>query len=302
MPSSIVTSFAEKSGKSVSAVEKLWDEIKSDVKKNYPDVSEDSDRFYKLVTGILKKRLKLENIEEDDDIEDPIGKLVDFGPYGKLYVAFSSGDNFWVTDEKPSDWKEYGDRHNVPGWYIKQRYAKKLVPDDEEGNETLKDLKESDEDPFGSPDWKLINKYIDKGMGILADYDYKISIDSVMDHLISKGADGMNHADWDEVETELRKAMTEEEDENINESTLSTDIAIKPEKMGIPQKRVVPDDYILGIPIFEVDSKDFMMASKMRQSGARYKITNEKFKQFIKENGYRNSVAVRWNGHLVRVK
>ena len=152
------------------------------------------------------------NDEEDEDIEDPVGKLVDFGPYGKLYVAFSSGDNFWVTDENPSEWPK--DRHNVAGWYIKQRFAKKI----------------------------------------------------------------------------------------IEESTLSTDIATKPERMGTVQKRVEPDDMINGIPVFDVDGTTFMKASKVRASGKRYGITCEKFNTYLRENGYRCSAAIRWNGNLFRVK
>ena len=56
----VVKSFADETGKSVAEVEKLWDEAKAIVKKEYPEVKESNDRFYELVTGILKKMLKLD--------------------------------------------------------------------------------------------------------------------------------------------------------------------------------------------------------------------------------------------------
>lgn len=152
MPAALVKSFAKKTGKTVAAVEKIWDEIKAGMKDSYPDVKESNPRYYQIVTGILKKRLKLENVEE---------------------------------------------------------------------------------------------------------------------------------------------------------STLSTNIAVKPERMGMEKRKlpkIEPDSYMSGVPVFEVDFKDFMVASKTRASGSRYRITNEKFRQFIKENGYRCSAAVQWNGHIVRVK
>jgi hypothetical protein len=59
MPSNVVKSFAEKSGKSVAEVEKLWSKAKSIVKKEYPDIEPETDRWYSLVTGTLKKMVGL---------------------------------------------------------------------------------------------------------------------------------------------------------------------------------------------------------------------------------------------------
>ncbi len=59
MPNNIVKSFAEKTGKSVEAVEKLWDQAKIIAKKEYPKVDVDSEQFFKIVTGILKNSLGL---------------------------------------------------------------------------------------------------------------------------------------------------------------------------------------------------------------------------------------------------
>ena len=57
MPSSVVKSFADKTGKSVDAVERLWDEAKASAKKQ--GHKETDDNFYAIVTGILKKMLKI---------------------------------------------------------------------------------------------------------------------------------------------------------------------------------------------------------------------------------------------------
>lgn len=55
MPAALVKSFAAKSGKSVSAVEKLWQQAKDKVVAGYPDVKVDSDKYWKLVVGVLKR-------------------------------------------------------------------------------------------------------------------------------------------------------------------------------------------------------------------------------------------------------
>jgi len=59
MPSSIVKSFAEKTGKSVAEVEKKWNEIKDQLKKS--GKSEDDPGFFQNLVGVLKKRLKIES-------------------------------------------------------------------------------------------------------------------------------------------------------------------------------------------------------------------------------------------------
>jgi len=58
MPSDIVKSFAEKSGKSVQEVEALWNKAKEIVIEQ--GISEDDKSFYKILVGILKKMLKVE--------------------------------------------------------------------------------------------------------------------------------------------------------------------------------------------------------------------------------------------------
>jgi len=80
MPSNIVTSFANKTGKSVEEVEKLWDKAKDLAKNEYPEVKEDDDRFYSIVTGILKKMLRVEesvNFTEESVISNSISFATD---------------------------------------------------------------------------------------------------------------------------------------------------------------------------------------------------------------------------------
>jgi len=60
MPSNIVKSFSDKSGKSLADVEKLWNDAEGIVKKDYSDVPVNSDKYYSLVVGVLKNMLKLE--------------------------------------------------------------------------------------------------------------------------------------------------------------------------------------------------------------------------------------------------
>ena len=52
MPSNIVKSFAKKTDKTETEVEKLWDKAKEIAKKEY-DKAEDDDSFYPIVVGIL---------------------------------------------------------------------------------------------------------------------------------------------------------------------------------------------------------------------------------------------------------
>ena len=59
MPSPIIKSFAKKTDKTESEVEKLWKKAEDIVKKEY-DKDKDDDSFYPIVVGILKRMLKIE--------------------------------------------------------------------------------------------------------------------------------------------------------------------------------------------------------------------------------------------------
>lgn len=52
------------------------------------------------------------------------GDLVDFGPYGKLYVCNVDYEEnkYWVTDEK-----ENRDNASAQGWAISKNFAKRII-------------------------------------------------------------------------------------------------------------------------------------------------------------------------------
>jgi hypothetical protein len=71
MPSNTVKSFAEKSGKPVKEVERLWNKAKGIVEKQY-SMDENDDNYYALVTGTLKKMLSIEESSIREIIRDVI--------------------------------------------------------------------------------------------------------------------------------------------------------------------------------------------------------------------------------------
>lgn len=76
MPSNVLKGFAKKSGKSMSDLERYWDEAKKSVKENYPDVAVGSDRYYKIVVGIVKKRAGLsESLSFPETVDNIMQKL-----------------------------------------------------------------------------------------------------------------------------------------------------------------------------------------------------------------------------------
>ncbi len=77
------------------------------------------------------------------------------------------------------------------------------------------------------------------------------------------------------------------------ESTTTSDIAAKPERLGSTQRRIEPDGYRSGLPVFEVEEIDFIGATKIRRDGSRYSVKNEKVKQYLTENGYRKAVVLK---------
>lgn len=56
MPSPVVKSFAEKSGKSVQTVEKYWDEAKMSAREKFKN---ESPSFWAYVNTVVQKRLGL---------------------------------------------------------------------------------------------------------------------------------------------------------------------------------------------------------------------------------------------------
>lgn len=60
------------------------------------------------------------------------GDLVDFGPYGKLYVCNVDYEEnkYWVTDEK-----ENRDNASAQGWAISKNFAKRIIESYEDDDE-----------------------------------------------------------------------------------------------------------------------------------------------------------------------
>lgn len=59
MPAPLIKSFAKKTDYSEKEIEDKFEKAKDAVKKQYPDVKVESDRFYALVVGVLKKMIGL---------------------------------------------------------------------------------------------------------------------------------------------------------------------------------------------------------------------------------------------------
>ncbi len=69
MPNNIVKSFADKSGKSTTEVEEMWNNAENIVKDKYNLSKADGDKYYSAITGLLKKMLKL----VDEEFESGVG-------------------------------------------------------------------------------------------------------------------------------------------------------------------------------------------------------------------------------------
>lgn len=70
--------------------------------------------------------------ESFDPNEVNKGDLVDFGPYGKLYVCdpYYHDNYFWVTDDKDERYNE-----SAPGWSMFKDDAQSIIYDEEEDDE-----------------------------------------------------------------------------------------------------------------------------------------------------------------------
>ena len=99
MPSNVVQSFATKTGKSVSEVEKLWDKAK----KSAADQGRAED--YAYITGILKNMLGLGEKTERVTLKQFLESKKSFN---ELYEdAQVSGDFTAITPTNPKDVIDY---------------------------------------------------------------------------------------------------------------------------------------------------------------------------------------------------
>lgn len=68
MPPALVKSFSKETDKSEKEVERLWNKAKELVNDQYPNVEKNSEKYYMLVTGILKRMVGKKDEEMYYDI------------------------------------------------------------------------------------------------------------------------------------------------------------------------------------------------------------------------------------------
>jgi len=66
MPSNIIKSFAEKSGKSIFEVEKLWQETKEEARKKFQKIDH---QYWAYVTATVRIKLGLNEAKLDELVE-----------------------------------------------------------------------------------------------------------------------------------------------------------------------------------------------------------------------------------------
>jgi len=110
--------------------------------------------------------------------------------------------------------------------------------------------------------------------------------------------------DKEKSEEELVKDMVAYLNEDIA-TTVTGDVATHPERLGKVQKRkkkVKPEEYFNGLPVFEVSMGELMSCARSRRSGSRFHITTETVKQYLRETGYRKSFYIRCGDNYFRLK
>ena len=98
--------------------------------------------------------------------------------------------------------------------------------------------------------------------------------------------------------------LREEEGVSASSGTMAGDIEVhgKPLYDRDDKGKIKPDTMHCGLPCFDVESNDYFRAATFREKGARYKISNEKVKAFMKEDGYRSSFLIKYENNYVKVK
>jgi len=122
MPAELVKSLSKKAGIGIEKGEELWGKAKSIVKKEYPDVKENDDRFYPLVVGVLKKSmgLKEESIATDLPIVDIPMRFPDGQVNGIHYFDVDMDDtnipNVLNGRERYKRWREFIKDDGIRKW------------------------------------------------------------------------------------------------------------------------------------------------------------------------------------------
>lgn len=126
MPSNVLKGIAKKSGKSEDELEKLWDKAKEAAKEEYPDVDEESDQFYKIVTGILKKMAGV-NESFDEIMNREFANLAKLDEEKKKYKE---------EDEEEDDEDEEDEKDKKK---MKKSKDDEEVDDEDEDKESMKE-------------------------------------------------------------------------------------------------------------------------------------------------------------------
>jgi hypothetical protein len=109
MPGAQLQAFADKTGKSLKEVEKLWDQAKDIATKEYDKTKED-DGFYEIVTGILKKSLGIK--ESFIDMVDVEMIQLDEIMHEKKQKKDSDEEDEEVEDEEKNSSKKDSDEED----------------------------------------------------------------------------------------------------------------------------------------------------------------------------------------------
>lgn len=100
MPSNIIKSFAKQTGNTQKYVEELWEKAKDITEKEYK-LKPTSKKYYSIVTGILKKMLKL-NEDNHSNKEENLNLLTDNSKFKNVIMKWTGDANEGIG-EKSTD-------------------------------------------------------------------------------------------------------------------------------------------------------------------------------------------------------
>jgi len=133
MPVPHIQSLADKGGVSLKRAEELWRKAKGIVKKQYPSVPEDGDNFYALVTGVVKKMLKLSEDEGGSMASittTTAGDVSVVGGSGNFATYLGRSSRVLPNDKKKKKKKKkITEKIRFKGFYLYEGQDKKLYVD-----------------------------------------------------------------------------------------------------------------------------------------------------------------------------
>lgn len=97
MPSNIIKSFAKQTGNTQKYVEELWEKAKDITEKEYK-LKPTSKKYYSIVTGILKKMLKL-NEDNNSNEEEDLNLLTDSSKFNNVIMKWTGDANEGIGEK-----------------------------------------------------------------------------------------------------------------------------------------------------------------------------------------------------------